>query len=130
MKKLEKVGIIIEKTRTGFSAFAIDIPIYTTGKNIAELIGNANEATQLYYEEDKRASSKFIIQYQIDFKQFFQYYRVLNAKVIAEKIGMNPTLLSQYVQGKKKPSQLQTERIINAIHEIGVELSSINLINA
>ncbi|MBK6700471.1 MAG: XRE family transcriptional regulator [Saprospiraceae bacterium] len=130
MKKIEKVGIIIEKTRTGFSAYAVDIPIYTTGKNIAELIGNANEATQLYYEEDKKASSKFIIQYQIDFKQFFQYYRVLNAKVIAEKIGMNPTLLSQYVQGKKKPSQMQTERIINAIHEIGVELSSINLINA
>ncbi len=130
MKKIEKVGIIIEKTRTGFSAYAVDIPIYTTGKNIAEIIGNANEATQLYYEEDKKASSKFIIQYQIDFKQFFQYYRVLNAKVIAEKIGMNPTLLSQYVQGKKKPSQMQTERIINAIHEIGVELSSINLINA
>ncbi|MCI1265408.1 MAG: hypothetical protein LKG19_02465 [Saprospiraceae bacterium] len=130
MKKIEKVGIIIEKTRTGFSAYATDIPIYTTGKNIAELIGNANEATQLYYEEDKKASSKFIIHYQIDFKQFFQYYRVLNAKVIAEKIGMNPTLLSQYVQGKKKPSQMQTERIINAIHEIGVELSSINLINA
>ncbi len=129
MKKIEKVGIIIEKTRTGFSAYAVDIPIYTTGKNIAELIGNANEAAQLYYEEDKKASSKFIIQYQIDFKQFFQYYRVLNAKVIAEKIGMNPTLLSQYVQGKKKPSQMQTERIINAIHEIGVELSAINLIN-
>ncbi len=129
MKKIEKVGIIIEKTRTGFSAYAVDIPIYTTGKNIAELIGNANEATQLYYEEDKKASSKFIIQYQIDFKQFFQYYRVLNAKVIAKKIGMNPTLLSQYVQGKKKPSQMQTERIINAIHEIGVELSAINLIN-
>ena len=54
---------------------------------------------------------------------------MLNAKVIAEKIGMNPTLLSQYVQGKKQPSQQQTERIINAIHEIGVELSTINLIN-
>ena len=67
MKKIEKVGIIIEKTRTGFSAYATDIPIYTTGKNIAELIGNANEATQLYYEEDKKASAKFIIQYQIEF---------------------------------------------------------------
>ena len=47
MKKAQKVGIIIEKTRTGFSAYAIDYPIYTTGKNIAELIGNAYEATQL-----------------------------------------------------------------------------------
>jgi predicted RNase H-like HicB family nuclease len=129
MKKAQKVGIIIEKTRTGFSAYAIDYPIYTTGKNIAELIGNAYEATQLFFEDGKRESLKIMIQYQIDFKQFFQYYRVLNAKVIAEKIGMNPTLLSQYVQGKKHPSQQQTERIINAIHEIGVELSTINLIN-
>ncbi|HOJ90135.1 MAG TPA: hypothetical protein PK622_10730 [Saprospiraceae bacterium] len=128
MKKAQKVGIIIEKTRTGFSAYAIDYPIYTTGKNIAELIGNAYEATQLFFEDGKK-SLKIMIQYQIDFKQFFQYYRVLNAKVIAEKIGMNPTLLSQYVQGKKHPSQQQTERIINAIHEIGVELSTINLIN-
>lgn len=128
MKKAQKVGIIIEKTSTGFSANAIDYPIYTTGKNIAELIGNAYEATQLFFEDGKK-SLKIMIQYQIDFKQFFQYYRVLNAKVIAEKIGMNPTLLSQYVQGKKHPSQQQTERIINAIHEIGVELSTINLIN-
>ena len=28
MKKAQKVGIIIEKTRTGFSAYAIDYPIY------------------------------------------------------------------------------------------------------
>lgn len=130
MKKIEKVGIVIEKTKSGFSAYAEKLPIYTTGKNMAELIGNAYEATQLYFEDNKKTSSKFIIHYQIDFKQFFQYYRVLNAKVIAEKIGMNPTLLSQYVQGKKKPSQQQTERIINAIHEIGVELSALNLVNA
>lgn len=127
---MKKVGIVIEKTRSGFSAYAEKLPIYTTGKSLAELIGNAYEATQLYFEDGEKIPSKFIIQYQIDFKQFFQYYRVLNAKVIAEKIGMNPTLLSQYVQGKKKPSQQQTDRIINAIHEIGVELSAINLVNA
>ncbi|MEP7198007.1 MAG: XRE family transcriptional regulator [Saprospiraceae bacterium] len=130
MKKIKKVEFVVEKTRSGFSAFAEDLPIYTTGKNLAELIGNAYEATQLYFEVDKISSSNFKIKYHIDFKQFFQYYRVLNAKVIAEKIGMNPTLLSQYVQGKKKPSQVQTERIINAIHEIGIELSTINLIHA
>ncbi|MBK9106812.1 MAG: type II toxin-antitoxin system HicB family antitoxin [Saprospiraceae bacterium] len=130
MKKIEKVGIVIEKTRTGFSAYSEKLPIYTTGKNLAELIGNAYEATELYFEDKKNNSPKFVIRYTIDFKQFFQYYRVLNAKVIAEKIGMNPTLLSQYVQGKKNPSQQQTERIINAIHEIGIELSTINLVNA
>lgn len=127
---LNKINIVIEKTKNGFSAYASDFPIYTTGSNIAELIGNAQEATQLYFEKESKTKQKFKIQFELDFKQFFQYYRVLNAKVIAEKIGMNPTLLSQYVQGKKKPSLRQTERIINAIHEIGVELSTINLIHA
>lgn len=68
------------------------------------------------------------INFEIDFKQFFQYYKVLNAKFLAEKIGMNPTLLSQYIQGHKKPSNLQTEIILEGIHEIGRELSEINLI--
>ena len=68
------------------------------------------------------------INFEIDFKQFFQYYKVLNAKFLAEKIGMNPTLLSQYIQGHKKPSNLQTEKILEGIHEIGRELSEINLI--
>lgn len=130
MKRSNKIIIIIEKTKTGFSAYAKDHPIFTTGSNMAELIGNAHEAIQLYFADEEISATKPKVQYEIDFKQFFQYYRVLNAKVIAEKIGMNPTLLSQYIQGKKKPSQRQTERIIHAIHEIGVELSSINLIHA
>ena len=130
MKRSNKINIIIEKTKTGFSAYALDYPIFTTGSNMAELIGNAYEAIQLFFEGEKIPITKLKVLYEIDFKQFFQYYRVLNAKVIAEKIGMNPTLLSQYVQGKKKPSQQQTERIIKAIHEIGVELSGINLIHA
>ncbi|HOD88715.1 MAG: hypothetical protein ACOX0V_00810 [Bacteroidales bacterium] len=41
---------------------------------------------------------------------------------------MNPTLLSQYVQGHKKPSESQTEKIILGIQQIGQELSEINLI--
>ncbi len=42
---------------------------------------------------------------------------------------MNPTLLSQYVQGHKKPSEAQTEKILYGIHQIGQELSEINLIH-
>jgi len=41
---------------------------------------------------------------------------------------MNPTLLSQYVQGRKKPSEMQTGKILSGIHQIGIELSEINLI--
>lgn len=53
---------------------------------------------------------------------------MINAKFLAEKIGMNATLLSQYVSGTKKPSPKQTEKILSGIHQIGQELSEINLL--
>ena len=40
---------------------------------------------------------------------------------------MNPTLLSQYVRGKKQPSSKQTDKIIQGIQSIGKELAELNL---
>ena len=121
--------MIVEKTDTGFSAFSEDYPIYTTGRTIPELIDNAFEAANLFFEEENIRITQENFKFEIDFKQFFQYYKVINAKFLAAKIGMNPTLLSQYVQGRKKPSDAQTEKILLGIHQIGQELSEINLIN-
>ena len=123
-----KLKMIVEKTDTGFSAYSDKYPIYTTGRTIPELIDNALEAANLYYEEAGIQVTYENVKFEIDFKQFFQYYKVLNSKFLADKIGMNPTLLSQYVQGHKKPSEKQTEKILSGIHQIGKELSEINLI--
>jgi predicted RNase H-like HicB family nuclease len=125
----KKIKMIVEKIDTGFSAFTEDYPIYTTGRTIPELIDNALEAANLYFEEKGIRITQENLKYEIDFKQFFQYYKVINAKFLANKIGMNPTLLSQYVQGHKKPSDAQTEKILLGIHQIGQELSEINLIH-
>ena len=125
----KKIKMIVEKTDTGFSAFSEDYPIYTTGRTIPELIDNALEAANLLFEEDDIHIEQENLRFEIDFKQFFQYYKVINAKFLANKIGMNPTLLSQYVKGRKKPSDAQTEKILLGIHQIGQELSEINLIH-
>lgn len=129
MKKLnKKINMIVEKTATGFSSYSEVYPIFTTGNSIPELVNNAYEAVNLYFEDQNIVVSSESVLFEIDFKQFFQYYKVLNSKFLAEKIGMNPTLLSQYVQGHKKPSTKQTEKILAGIHQIGQELSEINLI--
>lgn len=120
--------MIVEKTDTGFSAYSADHSIFTTGKTIPELIDNAYEAVSLFLENEDIIVTHEQIKFEIDFKQFFQYYKGLNAKFLADKIGMNPTLLSQYVQGHKKPSENQTEKILLGIHQIGKELTEINLI--
>ena len=125
---IKKIKLIVEKTDTGFSAFSNDYPIFTTGKTISELFNNAVEACNLNFEDEGIELTHENLKFEIDFKQFFQYYKVLNSKFLADKIGMNPTLLSQYVQGHKKPSDKQTEKILFGIHQIGQELSEINLI--
>ncbi|MBI1183507.1 XRE family transcriptional regulator [bacterium] len=125
--KQQDIKIIVEKTDTGFSAYAEDYPIFTTGKSIPDLIDNTHEAVNFYFENSGNVPHEKL-KFEIDIRQFFQYYRVLNAKFLAEKIGMNPTLLSQYVQGHKKPSSKQTAKILMGIHQIGQELSEINLI--
>ena len=130
MKTLKtKIDIVIEKTKTGFSAYSEDHAIFTTARTIPELIGNTVEAATLFFEDEKKTITPENLNFIIDFKQFFQYYKVINAKFLAKKIGMNETLLSQYVQGRKKPSDHQTNKILEGIHQIGRELSEINLIH-
>ena len=123
----KKIKIIVEKTGTGFSAYSEEYAIFTTGRTVPELINNAYEATQLYFEEKYEISHENL-KFEIDFEQFFLYFKVLNSKFLAKRIGMNPTLLSQYVQGHKKPSEKQMEKILIGIHQIGQELSDMNLI--
>lgn len=124
----EKIRMIVEKTDTGFSAYSVDYPIYTMGKSVTDLINNTYEAANLYYEDQEINITRDNLKFELDFRQFFQYYKVINSKLLADRIGMNATLLSQYVTGHKKPSKTQTEKILMGIHQIGQELSEINLI--
>lgn len=123
-----KVRVIVEKTDTGYSAFTHDYPVFTTGNTVSELLNNVVEALNLYFEDDGIEIGPGNIKLEIDLKQFFQYYRVINAKFLAERIGMNPTLLSQYVKGRKIPSDKQAKKILFGVQEIGRELSEINLV--
>lgn len=123
-----KIKLIVKKTDTGFSAYAEEYPIFTTGRTIPGLFASALEASAVFFEKKGIEIEAGDLKFEIDFKQFFQYYKVINAKYLSEKIGMNPTLLSQYVQGHKKPSDAQTKKILAGIQEIGKELSEINLI--
>ncbi len=123
----DKIKLVVEKTETGFSAYCEDYPVFTTGQSFTELQYNAIEAMNLFLiDQDCQVTDKNI-EFEIDLKQFFQYYRVINSKFLAKRIGMNESLLSQYVTGRKKPSVAQTDKILLGIQEIGRELSNITL---
>jgi len=123
----KKIHVKVEKTTTGFSAYTEREAVFTTAEHTAELYDHLIEGLNLFYEEEEVYVTKENLKLSFDLKQFFQYYRVLNANFLAERIDMNPTLLSQYVRGVKNPSQKQTEKIIQGIRAIGKELSDLDL---
>jgi len=127
MKK-SKFNFIIEKGKTGYSAYEVDESIFTTGKTMLELQSNALEATNLYSEEINKTKKLSQLEFEIDLKQFFGFYKIINSKHLAARIGMNESLLSQYVNGKKKPSKKQVNRIVDGLHEVGKELLELTLV--
>jgi predicted RNase H-like HicB family nuclease len=108
----KKIRLVVEKTDTGFSGYCKDYPVYTTGQTFTELLNHAVEAMNLYLSDRSVGVTSENIEVEIDIPQFFQFYRVINSKFLARRIGMNESLLSQYVHGIKKPSAEQTNRII------------------
>lgn len=127
---MKNYKFIAERTQTGYSAFAEDenIPVFTTGKDFEELKTNMLDALNLYLEHsEKNAVTAQNIITKIDLPSFFEFYSVINAKALSKRINMNETLLSQYVNGKKEPSEKQINRIFTGIKELGKELMQLEI---
>ena len=114
----------------GYSAHALvnNISINTQGDNFEELKAAIVEAVNLAFEDKGFVYSIDEIKMTYELGSFFDFYKVINAKALSERIGMNQSLLAQYIKGIKKPSPVQTKRIIQGVHQIGKELSEISFI--
>ena len=55
-------------------------------------------------------------------QRFFLTHKVINVAEFARSIGMNPTLLRNYINGFKKPSKEREEEIIAHIHKLGEKM--------
>ena len=125
---MKKIIVIVEKTESGFSAYAENYPVYTVGNNLDELKNNILEAMNLYFEKTEDTVTELDLKITLDLPQFFEFYKVINAKALSERIGMNQSLLAQYINGNKKPSSAQTQRILKGVQQIGRELSEIGFL--
>lgn len=49
---MKKIEIIVERTKSGYSAYTSKYPVYTVGKSLEELRTNIVDAINLYLEKD------------------------------------------------------------------------------
>jgi predicted RNase H-like HicB family nuclease len=127
--KNKRIAITVERTGTGYSAYANDYGIATVGDTYAELKSNALEAVNLYMEAtDQNPVTAEQLQITLDLPQFFTFFKVINASALAARVGMPQSLLAQYVSGHKKPSPKQVTRILDGVREVGRELAALELV--
>ncbi|SFH25103.1 hypothetical protein [Pedobacter insulae] len=125
---MKKIVFIVEKTSDGFSAYAEDdnIQAATSADTMAELRINIVDAYNSVAELKGWPEVTIDeINVQLDLPQFFDYYKIINASALGSRIGMDKTLLSQYVNGHKKAGPKQIQKILNGIKQLGSELSSL-----
>jgi predicted RNase H-like HicB family nuclease len=124
-----KMTIIVEKTKTGYSAYAEKYAVYTVGKSLEELKANILDAVNLFLEKSGKFVTENDLKIVLDLAQFFDFYKVINAKALSERIGMNQSLLAQYIKGIKKPSSTQTNRILKGVQQVGRELAGVQFLS-
>lgn len=129
MKK-PKIKMTITKVDTGYSAYALvrNVSINTQGETFEELKEMIIEAVNLSFEEEGFIYGIEEIKFELNLPQFFEFYKVINAKALSERIGINASLLAQYIKGNKKPSPTQTRRILKGVQQVGKERASIQFV--
>jgi len=125
-----KIKVLVLKEGIGYSATSTigQRFIATEAENFEELKIKMLEAINFTFEKDGIKHSIDDLRFEFDLESFFDFYRVINAKALSERIGMNQSLLAQYIKGIKKPSPAQTRRILKGVQQIGRELIEIRFL--
>ena len=125
-----KVKVVVVKESRGYSATSRTGQdfIATESDTFDELKTSILEAINFAFEEDGVRYVFDNLRFEFDLESFFDFYKVINAKALSERIGMNQSLLAQYIKGIKKPSPAQTKRILRGVQQIGRELVEVRFL--
>ncbi len=127
---MEKIKVIVEKTGTSYSAYNNSYPgVVSAAKSWDDLKRQYTEAIELHFEgmaeEGENIPENYKLEFVLDLEQFFDFYDIFNVSALAGRIGMNPTLLHQYKDGHKQPSEKTSLKILNGIHALAEDLLSV-----
>ena len=73
------------------------------------------------------APEEYQVSFRYDMPSFFEDFDFINASRFAQFAGINESKMRQYKSGVAFPGEKTTRKILDAIHRIGSELSSVSL---
>jgi DNA-binding transcriptional regulator YdaS (Cro superfamily) len=124
---MKSVLLTIEKSQGGTIWGRVEYDdnlLVDSAKSIDALERKFKKLLKAFHELDPERV-KFTIAH--DLTSFFEANNFLNISAIADKVGMNPSLLRQYTSGTKTPSPQTANKIERVIHSIARELATVRI---
>lgn len=110
------------------------VSLIGTGETVTsakeDFFNSVEEAIETYTEMELNVPECLLteVQFKFDLSSLFEYYDVLNVSAFARYVGINPTLMRQYKQGKTYISETQLQKIEDSIHAIGKQFTELQLV--
>ncbi|MCF0209353.1 MAG: pilus assembly protein HicB [Bacteroidaceae bacterium] len=130
-----KATIQVEKGGDkNFSTYMIEsIPkfgIHGYGSSAREAIADTYVSIEEYKQQAAAESLDFPeleLTFRFDIGSFFNYYSFLNISEVAKRIGINASLMRQYVNGTKTASDKRIKQINDCVHTLATDMASVVL---
>ncbi len=127
-----KANIIFETSKDGhFSCYmqesVPDFALFGYGKSAEEARADMLEAYSEIKEElskDGKEATELEFVWHYDIKSFFDYFNFLNVSKVAEKAGINPSLMRKYTSGVANAGEKQYQKLKEAVKAFSRELRS------
>ena len=135
MYKNPTVKIVLEKTNTGYSAYAPEeAGIFTTGDSFEEIKENFNEVIEIqaeYLDETNKHEEAVRLrnsqlEFYLDVEQFFEHFSMINTSAFARYIGMNESQLRKISKGIVALSDKKALQIQNGLHNLAEDLRAVH----
>jgi hypothetical protein len=92
-----------------------------------DFIESIQEALTDAKAEGYETEDSYTVNYHYDLPSFFNDFDFINASKFAKYVGINESKMRQYKGGTAYPSEKIVRKILDAIHRIGSEFSSVSL---
>lgn len=130
----KKVDVIFEMAKDGgcschlmqdFPDFALTGYGESPQEAKAELLQTYSEMKDIFAEQGKHLPDLEFV-YHYDMKSFFEYFDFLNVSKVAQRAGINPSLMRKYTSGVTKAGEGQYLKLQAAVKSISEELAAAN----
>ena len=133
---MKQIHVVLELGRDGYGVWFEELPhVFGFGGTVEDAKSDAKAVLEGYIVALNRSNQpipeillgEYELVYQFDVEALLKYIdSTVTKTALAKAAGINPTQLSHYSSGLKKPRKKQQEKIIAGLHKLGKDLLSVS----